>query len=206
MSVLKIVQRYSAETETDNLSCGNNLAFATLAAGDIVIDLGCGRGRETIAAALAVNAGYAYGLDITPQMIEAAEAAAVEQGIANVKFSVGSFELLPYPADFATVIMSNCAINHVQDKQKVYSEIYRVLQNGGYFIVSDIMAQQALPPEITSDPEAVAACFGGAIPSDMYFAAISKAGFDEVEVLKERHYVKNGYGLISRTLRAYKQA
>lgn len=197
-----IIQRYSEGTQTENLSCGGNLDFAHLKPGELVIDLGCGRGSETLRAAQKVE--KAIGLDITPKMVEAARQQAEAKGVTNVEYVLGSLENLPFSTNYADVIISNCAINHVRDKELVYREIFRVLKPGGRFVVSDIIAQQALPEEITLDPEAVAACFGGAIPGDEYFNAISNAGFIEVEVLKERSYLKNGYGLTSVTLRAVK--
>lgn len=206
MSVeLSIIERYSAETETVNLSCGGNLDFAAVQPADVVIDLGCGRGAETLLAARKATEGKAIGLDITPRMVQAAREQASLKGVTNVEFVEGALDSLPFPANYADVVISNCAINHVSEKEKVFREIFRVLRPGGRFVVSDIMSQELLPEEISTDPEEIASCFGGAIPSDEYFNAISNAGFLEVEILKERSYLKKGYGLISRTLRAYKK-
>ncbi len=206
MSVeLSIIERYTSETETVNLSCGGNLDFAQVQPGDVIIDLGCGRGTETILAARKAMEGKAIGLDITPKMVQAAREQAALKGVTNAEFVEGALDSLPFPDSYADVMISNCSINHVSDKEKVFREIFRVLRPGGRFVVSDIMAQELLPVEITTDPEEIAACFGGAIPSDEYFRAIRNAGFLELEILKERSYLKKGYGLISRTLRAYKK-
>ncbi len=202
---LSIIERYSEETEAVNLSCGGNLDFAAVQPGDIIIDLGCGRGAETMLAARKAVEGKAIGLDITPKMVQAAREQAALKGLTNVDFVEGELDSLPFPENYADVVISNCAINHVSAKEKVFGEIFRVLRPGGRFVVSDIMAQELLPVEISTDPEEIAACFGGAIPSDEYFTAIRNAGFLEVEILKERNYLKKGYGLISRTLRAFKK-
>lgn len=204
-SKLRIIARYSNELATENLSCGNNLQYAELQPGENLLDLGCGRGSETIRAAREIGMGKAIGLDVTPKMVEAAGKAAAEQGVGNAHFVLGAIENLPFPDEHVDVVISNCAINHARDKYRVYSEIYRVLKPGGRFIVSDIMSEEALPEEITSDPQAVADCFGGAIITEEYFDAISRAGFSQIEILKERRYLKNGYDMISRTMRGLKQ-
>lgn len=198
--VLEVVKRYTEEDDNSNLSCGGNISYLALKTGENVLDLGCGRGTETLEAAKLVGAtGLAWGLDVTPKMIEVAIARAQESQAANTRFLVGQMEAIPLENASLDAVLSNCAINHVADKAAVYREIFRVLKPGGRFVVSDIMTDEPLPEQIKNDPEAVAACFGGAITVEEYDKALTEAGFLRITVYKERRYMKNGYGMISRT-------
>lgn len=206
MTVLEIVKRYTAEDENSNLSCGGNITFLDLHPGEKVLDLGCGRGEETLQAANLVGGdGFAWGLDITPKMIERAQERAEQVSIKNVVFLLSSMEKIPIEDASLDAVLSNCAINHVDDKVAVYREIHRILKSGGRFVVSDIMTESPLPSEIKQDPEAVAACFGGAITVKEYEEVLISAGFDRIEIYKERRYVKNGYEMISRTFQGKKR-
>ena len=206
MTVLEIVKRYTVEDENSNLSCGGNITFLDLHPGEKVLDLGCGRGGETLQAATLVGEdGFAWGLDITPKMIERAQERADQGSIKNVVFLLSSMEKIPLEDASLDAVLSNCAINHVEDKVAVYREIHRTLKSGGRFVVSDIMTDTPLPSEIKQDPEAVAACFGGAITVREYEKALVSAGFDRIEIFKERRYIKNGYEMISRTFQGKKR-
>lgn len=201
----EIVKRYTTENENSNLSCGGNIQFLNLKPGEKILDLGCGRGAETMETAKLVGVkGFAWGIDITPRMIEIAKQAAQELKVTNVQFMVGSMDKLPLPDESVDAVISNCAINHVNNKRAVYQEIFRVLKPRGRFVVSDIMTETPLPLSIKQDPEAVANCFGGAITVHEYEIALRQAGFREVEILKERTYLKNGYPMISRTFQGEK--
>jgi ubiquinone/menaquinone biosynthesis C-methylase UbiE len=205
VATFQIVNRYTAEDDQANLSCGGNISYLELKLGEKILDLGCGRGQETIEAARLIgNKGYAWGLDVTPHMIELAIKNAKLERIHNIDFILSTMIKIPMGENTLDVVMSNCAINHVEDKTRVYSEIYRLLKPGGRFIVSDIMTEFPLPQSIKEDPEAIAACFGGAITISEYESALKQAKFETVEVLKERRYLKNGYEMISRTFRGYK--
>ena len=203
----EIQSRYTAESSNNcNLSCGSNLDFLKIASGESILDLGCGRGNETIQAALLTGPeGNATGLDITPAMIEAAVANAKESQATNVSFIFGDIENLPFDSVAFDAVMSNCVINHAKNKEKVYREIYRVLKYGGRFIVSDAVTKEALPPEVKNDPEAWAQCFGGAITEKEYLESILSAGFYHIDILKRREYKKNGYDFISLTIMAVKE-
>jgi len=203
--------RYTKEsTAGSNLSCGGNLSYLDLVPGQTLLDLGCGRGRETIEAALALGPdGLAVGLDLTAAMVEKAEQNAAStpeilDGQAKVSFVQGDIEALPFADETFDAVISNCVINHARDKQQVYREIHRVLKCGGYFIVSDACTREPLPESVTSDPQAWADCFGGAIPREAYLASIEAAGFPDLEILKSREYIKNGYDFISLTIRGSK--
>ena len=205
MITLEITKRYSNVSANSNLSCGGNLTYLALRQGEKVLDLGCGRGTETIQAAELISpTGFAWGIDLTPVMIKAAKDQAREAGVDNVEFLLSSIEQIPFATGSINALISNCAINHVADKLSVYSEIYRVLSPGGRFVISDIMTNKPLPQAIKEDPEAIAACFGGAITVKEYEEVLGSAGFLEIEIFKVRHYSKNGYDMISRTFQGKK--
>lgn len=188
-----------------SLACGGALAFASVSEGEIVVDLGSGRGGEVIRAARLVGpTGRAIGIDRTPAMIEKARTA-VPENLDNVRFVCCDLAALDLQTDSADVVISNCAINHAPDKPAVYREIHRVLKPGGRFVVSDIVAEEALPEAVRQDPEAWAACYGGAIPLDDLLAAIRIAGFGRVEILQEsKPYAKGGVLIRSMSFRGYK--
>ena len=203
----EIQSRYTKESTSNcNLSCGSNLDFLKITSGESILDLGCGRGNETIQAALLTGPeGKATGLDITQAMIDAAHTNAKDAGIINVSFLLGDIENLPFGPAVFDAVMSNCVINHAKSKEKVYREIFRVLKYGGRFIISDAVTKEALPSEVKSDPDAWAQCFGGAITEKKYLEGILAAGFIHIDILKRREYVKNGYDFISLTIMAVKE-
>jgi ubiquinone/menaquinone biosynthesis C-methylase UbiE len=203
----EIQTRYTKESISScNLSCGSNLDFIKIISKDNVLDLGCGKGNETIQAALqAGSEGKAVGLDITQAMIDTASSNAQKIGVSNVSFIKGDIENLPFGNSVFDAVMSNCVINHAKNKNKVYSEIFRVLKNGGRFVISDAVTKNSLPPEVKNDPEAWAQCFGGAVTEEEYLNSIMSSGFNNIDVLKRREYVKNGYDFISLTIMATKQ-
>lgn len=201
----RIITRYTQEDESSNLSCGGNMIYLRLKPGEKALDLGCGRGTETLQAAAAVgNQGFVWGLDLTPRMLEIARERARSENMDQIEFIQGTMEEIPLPDASLDAVLSNCAINHAPDKLRVYREIFRVLKPGGRFVVSDIMTDNPLPQEIKEDPEAIAACFGGAITVREYEQALAAAGFPEIDIYKERRYLKNGYDMISRTFRGVK--
>ncbi len=205
MSTQEIIKRYSEVNADANLSCGGNLNYLALKPGEKVLDLGSGRGSEALEAAFLVGpGGFVWGLDLTPMMIEAAQEQASSVGVKNVEFVLSSIEQIPFRAESIDALISNCVINHVADKLVVYQEIYRVLRPGGRFVVSDIMTEEPLPKSIKEDPEAIAACFGGAISVKEYEDILGLAGFPEIDIFQERHYLKNEYEMISRTFRGRK--
>lgn len=202
----KIQKRYSVEsTQGNNLSCGGNIDFLEIKPGEKILDLGCGRGRETFQAAELVGTiGSAYGLDLTQAMVDVANKYASENGVKNTFFIKGSIEALPYDDDTFDAIISSCVINHARSKEAVYREIYRVLKLGGRFVISDAVTKKPLPDEVKNDPEAWAQCFGGAVTEEEYMTSIVKAGFKDIEILNRREYLKNGYDFISLTILGYK--
>lgn len=202
----EIAERYEAESaKSCSLSCGSTLDSIEIKPGDVVLDLGCGRGEDTIRAArLAGPEGKAIGLDLTEAMIRKAEELAAEEGIENAVFLQGDIERLPFSEDTFDGVMSNCVINHAKDKARVYRQIRRVLKPGGRFVVADAVTKFPLPDEVKNDPEAWAQCYGGAITEEDYLESILTSGFERIEILNRREYLKNGYDFISLTIKAVK--
>ncbi len=196
--------RYAAlAAAPGSLSCGKALDSAAPAPGEVVVDLGCGRGRDVVrAAALVGPRGAAVGVDASAAMLEAARREAGAAGAANASFVRSDLAAIDLPASSADVVVSNCAVNHAPDKAAVYREVRRLLRPGGRFVVSDVVAEAALPESVRNDPAAWAACYGGAIPEAEYLAAIGAAGFEQVEVLaRTAPYEKGGVRVRSITVR-----
>ncbi len=166
------------------LSCGNPIAVAGLRAGDVVVDLGCGGGLDVLLAAKRVgSAGKAIGIDMTLAMIERAWAGAAQVGVDNVEFHLAEIDQLPLPDASVDCVISNCVINLVPDKARVFREIFRILKPGGRVAISDIALKQPLPPPVASNLEAYLGCVAGAIPMSNYERMLRAAGFEAVVVL-----------------------
>jgi len=204
--ISEIQTRYTKESSSScNLSCGSNLDYIKIMPKESVLDMGCGKGNETIQAAMQTGPeGKVIGLDITQAMIDTAHSNAEGIGVSNVSFILGDIESLPFEDCAFDAILSNCVINHAKNKNKAYHEIFRVLKNGGRFVISDAVTKNPLPPEVKNDPKAWAQCFGGAVTEDEYLNSIISSGFNNIEVLKRREYMKNGYAFISLTIMATK--
>ncbi len=202
----EIKKRYSQkQVQKCDLSCGTNIEHLHIRPGETVLDLGCGRGSETILAArMAGPDGWAVGLDLTPSMTQAARESAKKSGVLNTEFITGDIENLPFENETFDAVMSNCVINHAKDKSRVYREIMRVLKKGGRFVVSDAVTKEPLPYDVKNDPNAWAQCFGGAVTKEEYFSSILAAGFSDIDLIKSREYIKNGYDFISLTIKATK--
>ncbi len=137
------------------LGVGNPVRSARLKTGDVVLDLGCGGGIDTILAARAVGpGGKGIGLDMLPEMLEVASRHAAEAGVANVEWLHGEMESIPLPDESVDVVVSNGAINLSPRKSRVFSEVYRILRPGGRFASADNFVNDDLPPEILTNPAA----------------------------------------------------
>jgi len=168
------------------LGCGNPLAFASLKEGEVVLDLGSGAGFDSFLAARKVGTtGRVIGVDMTPAMIAKATSNAKAGGYDNVEFLLGDIEALPIPDDSVDTAISNCVINLVLDKEKVFRELYRVLRPGGRFMVSDLVLLKELPEAVRTSVEAYVGCVAGAILKDQYLAVIRAAGFEDVRIVDE---------------------
>jgi len=169
------------------LGCGLPTEFAGIKPGDTVLDLGSGAGNDCfVARAIAGPNGKIIGVDITPAMIEKARINAYTLGFNNVEFSQGDIEALPIAANRADVVISNCVLNLVPDKQKAFAEIFRVLKPGGHFSISDVVLQGELPEALRSAAEMYAGCVSGAIAKDVYLNIIFKSGFSKISIQKEK--------------------
>jgi len=166
------------------LGCGNPIALATLKEGETVLDLGSGAGFDCFLAADKVGEnGKVIGVDMTPEMVQKARDNARRGGYRNVEFRLGKIENLPVADNLADAILSNCVINLVPDKRKVFREAFRVLKPGGRLIVSDIVLVKELPPVIKNSVEAYVGCLSGAITEDEYVRTVEEAGFQDVGLL-----------------------
>jgi arsenite methyltransferase len=172
------------ESVTDvALGCGNPTAIADLKPGEVVLDLGSGGGIDCFLAARQIGPqGRVIGLDITPEMVRLARQNAKKVGAANVEFRYGEMEDMPLPDESVDVIISNCVINLSPDKDKVFSEAYRVLRPGGRVAVSDIVTYGPLPEVVRSNLEAWAGCVAGALDETVYLEKMRQTGFTQVEV------------------------
>jgi len=137
------------------LGVGNPVRSAGLRAGEVVIDLGCGCGIDTVLAAHAVGpTGKAIGLDMLPEMLEIATRNAASAGVRNVEWLHGEMEAIPLPDASVDVVISNGVINLSPRKSRVFAEIFRILRSGGRMVVADIIVDEDLPPEILTSPAA----------------------------------------------------
>jgi SAM-dependent methyltransferase len=170
------------------LGCGLPTQFAKIRKGDTVIDLGSGAGNDCfIARKEAGETGRVIGIDFTPAMIEKARANVDKLGYNNVEFRQGDIEKMPVTANIADVIVSNCVLNLVPNKDGVFREIHRVLKPGGHFSISDIVLAGELPAKIREAAEMYAGCVAGAIQKDAYLGLIDSNGFRNVVIQKEKN-------------------
>jgi SAM-dependent methyltransferase len=173
------------ETADLGLGCGLPVQYARIRKGDTVIDLGSGAGNDCFVARHAVGPeGKVIGIDFTPAMIRQARLHAERMGYNNVEFREGDIENLPVHDQVADVIVSNCVLNLVPDKRKVFAEMYRVLKPGGHFSVSDIVLAGELPQALQDDAALYAGCIAGAVLQSTYLRLIRDAGFREVMLQK----------------------
>lgn len=169
------------------LGCGLPTEFARMKEGDTVVDLGSGAGNDAFIARKIVGAaGKVIGIDFTPAMIQRARDNAEKLGFNNIEFRQGDIEDMPLTSNKADVIVSNCVLNLVPNKHKVFSEIYRTLKPGGHFSISDIVLEGFLPEKWKQVAELYAGCISGAIQKADYLAIIDEAGFKNVVLQKEK--------------------
>jgi arsenite methyltransferase len=172
-----------------SLGCGNPLAVADLREGERVLDLGSGGGIDVLLSARRVGpAGFAYGVDMTDDMLTLARANAARAGARNVQFRKGEIENLPLPDAAVDVVISNCVINLSADKDRVLAEAFRVLKPGGRFAVSDVVVRGQVPADVRRNVELWIGCVAGALEESEYRAKLVKAGFEAIDVEPTRVY------------------
>jgi ubiquinone/menaquinone biosynthesis C-methylase UbiE len=203
MDTTSINLRYSVLAQDSCcLSCGGALTFAEPRPGECCVDLGSGRGTDVLRLAEAVGEnGFVFGVDVSDGMLETARKNAYKLGITQVRFIKSDLENIPITGNIADLLISNCTINHVADKQKVWNEIYRILKSGGRFVVSDIYAVAPVPEEYRNDPVAVSECWAGAVTREEYMDSLIRAGFSGIRVLEEsKPYPKGKVKVASFTI------
>jgi arsenite methyltransferase len=174
------------------LGCGNPIAMASLVKGEVVLDLGSGAGFDCFLAAEKVGPeGRVIGVDMTPEMLEKAKENAQRGNYPNVEFRLGEIENLPVADGIIDIIISNCVINLAPDKDRVFSEAFRVLKPGGRIMVSDIVLTKELPDFIKNNISAYVGCVSGAIIKDNYLNAIKKAGFTDIKIMDAVNFPLN---------------
>ena len=183
-----------------SLGCGNPTALAQLNPGEIVLDLGAGGGIDVLLSAKRVGpTGKAYGLDMTDEMLALARENQRKAGVENAEFLKGEIENIPLPDNSVDVIISNCVINLSGDKDRVFTEAFRVLRPGGRFAVSDVVVQGDVPAEIRRNMELWAGCVAGALERDEYVSKLARTGFDGIRVEATRVYdVEDARTFLSR--------
>lgn len=183
------IEGYIADADL-GLGCGLPTQFAQISKGDTVIDLGSGAGNDCFVARHETGLeGKVIGIDFTPAMIDKARANAEKLGYNNVEFRQGDIDEMPVSDDVADVIVSNCVLNLVPNKEKVINEIFRVLKPGGHFSISDIVLAGDLPEALKQDAEMYAGCVAGAIQRTDYLQYIEDAGFQNITLQKEKPIV-----------------
>lgn len=183
------VDGYNTDADL-GLGCGLPTQFAKISKGDTVIDLGSGAGNDCFVARHETGLeGKVIGIDFTPIMIKKARENADKLGYNNIEFREGDIDDMPVADNTADVIVSNCVLNLVPNKEKVINEIYRTLKPGGHFSISDIVLISELPDALKQDAEMYAGCVAGAIQKTNYLNQIKKAGFRNITIQKEKPIV-----------------
>jgi ubiquinone/menaquinone biosynthesis C-methylase UbiE len=175
-------------TDADlGLGCGLPTQFANIKEGDVVIDLGSGAGNDCFVARAETGAsGKVIGIDFTEAMISKARENAEKLNLHNVEFRLGDIEKMPLTSNIADVVVSNCVLNLVPNKDNVFKEIFRVLKPKGHFSISDVVLVGNLPNKLKNDAEMYAGCVSGAIQKDIYLELIKVNGFKNIVVQKEK--------------------
>jgi arsenite methyltransferase len=183
------LEGYTADADL-GLGCGLPTEFAQMKEGNTVIDLGSGAGNDCFIARKAVGEkGKVIGIDFTEAMIAKARANAEKVGFNNVEFRQGDIEKMPVTANVADVVVSNCVLNLVPNKDNVFKEIFRVLKPGGHFSISDVVLAGSLPDKLRNVAEMYAGCISGAIQKDHYLALIKANGFTDITLQKEKQII-----------------
>jgi arsenite methyltransferase len=181
------------EAVVGSIGCANPVALAHLEPGEDVLDLGSGGGIDVLLSARRVGPhGRAYGLDMTPEMLQLARDNQRQAGVTNAEFLEGRIEDVPLPDASVDVVVSNCVINLSAAKDAVFVEAHRVLRPGGRLAVADVVAERDPDPELLADDAAWAACIAGAVTRERYRAQLTAAGFADV-VITDSHPVADGF-------------
>jgi len=170
-----------------SLGCGVPTEYAGIKSGHTVVDLGSGAGNDVfVARSIVGEQGKVVGIDMTEQMISKAVENNHKLGFKNVEFRLGDIEKLPLNESETDVVISNCVLNLVPDKQKAFEEIYRILKPGAHFCVSDIVIKGKLNEKLRKSAELYAGCVSGALEEEEYLSIIKSTGFKNIEMKKKK--------------------
>lgn len=168
------------------LGCGNPIQNANLKEGETVLDLGCGKGMDVFKACKIVGeTGLVIGVDRLPEMIEKANYIREKKKLFNTDFRVSDIDNLKVEDNTVDCVISNCVINLCEDKEKVYSEIFRVLKPGGRISISDIVQFNELPTWVKDEPIFHATWVAGSITSVKLKGILKKVGFELYTIIEE---------------------
>ena len=182
-----------------SLGCGNPILVAELREGEKVLDLGSGGGIDVLLSARRVGqTGFAYGLDMTDEMLDLAWRNAAEAGVENVEFVKGVIEEIPLSSESVDVVISNCVINLATDKAAVFGEMYRVLTPGGRIGISDVVAEDGLAPAERAERGSFVGCIAGALSRREYLEGLAAAGFVDAAVTFTHEAAPGMHGAIIR--------
>ena len=185
-----------------SLGCGNPIMVAELREGETVLDLGSGGGIDVLLSARRVGpTGFAYGVDMTDEMLDLARRNAAEAGVDNVEFLKGVIEDLPLPDESVDVVISNCVINLSTDKHLVLEEAYRVLTPGGRLGFSDVVAEDDLTPQQRAERGSFVGCIAGALSKSEYLDGLASAGFVDAQVDFTHEVAPGMHGAIIRAVK-----
>lgn len=192
-------QELPTEAVAASLGCGNPTAVADLRPGERVLDLGSGGGIDVLLSARRVgDTGFAYGVDMTDEMLDLARANASKAGATNVEFLRGTIEDVPLADASVDVVISNCVINLSVDKPQVIAEMYRVLAPGGRIGISDVVAEDHLTPEDRAARGSYVGCIAGALSRSEYLDGLTEAGFVDADVEFTHEAAPGMHGAIIR--------
>ena len=157
------------------VGCGLPTQYANISEGDTVVDLGSGAGNDCfIARAEVGESGKVIGIDFSPQMITKARNNALKRGYVNVEFLEGDIENMPLLDNTADVVVSNCVLNLLPEKNIIFKETYRVLKPGGHFCISDVVLNGTFPKKFTDNAAMYAGCIASAIQKEDYLQEIER--------------------------------
>lgn len=185
----EILNGYNPEADL-GLGCGIPTQFAAINKGDTLLDLGSGAGNDCfVARAIVGESGSVTGLDFTEEMVAKANENNKKLGYTNVEFIMGDIEDMPLPDNKFDIVVSNCVLNLVPDKNRAFAQIMRVLKPKGHFCISDVVIKGELPENLRKDAEMYVGCVSGAIELNQYLEIISKQGFKNINIHKQSEII-----------------
>ncbi|MGD8214227.1 methyltransferase domain-containing protein [Aestuariimicrobium sp. Y1814] len=193
-----------AQALAASMGCGNPMVVASLHEGEKVLDLGSGGGIDVLLSARRVGpTGFAYGVDMTDEMLQLAEANRLRAGATNVEFLKGTIEDVPLPDGAVDVVISNCVVNLSTDKPAVLAEMFRVLVPGGRLGISDVVAEDQLTPDDRAERGSHVGCIAGALSRTEYLEGLAAAGFSDAEVSFTHEVAPGMHGALIRAVKPF---